>query len=373
MDDWTRRFRRLTIALILSGALNISLGSALYVSRCQTERHVAGLVKKQKPSSEVMSCAQLIQQYRTLSYRELVALLTNRESVEEGYAKRDLALSTLVAFHEFDIDRALPSAALQRRILVLPDGREVILFPALNEEHHQAILQFAYLEKWPLTFKGLWGYLKNTPRDPTLEEAFAATAPFAQLSLLFQKTGAEVPSAELIQLASEAPSEVLDQFAREQAQMLDLSVEMRQRLLLGFLAYKSPSAAQLLIRFDSAMVQKRLDDAGLIALLSLLPPSESLKSFCAALARSPRSDAVREMSRKLCPEAVSVAPVQAPIRQHVVKDRENLWKIARQYKVKVEDLVRINRLEKDQVRPGMVLKVPDPVPPRETDGTSKAF
>ncbi len=372
MDDWTRRLRVLTIGLILSGALNISLGAALYVSRSQSERQIAGLVKKQVPPKEAVSCAQVMQQFRAMSYRELVALLTNREAVEEGYAKRDLALAALVAFHEFDIDRALPSAILERRVLVLPEGREVTLFPALDDERHQAILQFAYLEKWPLTFKGLWGCLKAVPRDPTLEEAFAATAPFAQLELLFQKTGASVPRATLIQLTAEAPAEVLDQFAREQAQMLDLSGDMRQRLLLAFLAYKSPTAAQLLVRYDSAMVQKKLDDAGLMALLSLLQPDESLKGFCASLAKSPRSAAVREMSRKLCPEVV--VEVAAPvIRQHVVKDRENLWKIARLYKVKVEDLIRINRLEKDQVRPGMVLKVPDPSPPREGDGTSKAF
>ncbi|MDE3048042.1 MAG: LysM peptidoglycan-binding domain-containing protein, partial [Verrucomicrobiota bacterium] len=35
-----------------------------------------------------------------------------------------------------------------------------------------------------------------------------------------------------------------------------------------------------------------------------------------------------------------------------------LWKISRQYKVKVDELVRINGLEKDSLYPGMTLKLP---------------
>ena len=51
-------------------------------------------------------------------------------------------------------------------------------------------------------------------------------------------------------------------------------------------------------------------------------------------------------------------PVAAPSRFHVVKDGESLWKISRQYKVKVDEIVKLNELEKDSLFPGMTLKLP---------------
>jgi LysM repeat protein len=45
-------------------------------------------------------------------------------------------------------------------------------------------------------------------------------------------------------------------------------------------------------------------------------------------------------------------------REHIVQEGESLWKISRQYKVKVEDLVQHNGLEKDRLLPGMVLMIP---------------
>lgn len=56
------------------------------------------------------------------------------------------------------------------------------------------------------------------------------------------------------------------------------------------------------------------------------------------------------------PEPKQAAP---SARYHTVKEGESLWKIARQYKVKPEEIARLNGLEKDKIFPGMTLKVPD--------------
>jgi LysM repeat protein len=65
-------------------------------------------------------------------------------------------------------------------------------------------------------------------------------------------------------------------------------------------------------------------------------------------------------------EEVKKAVVQAPkpalktsARLHTVQDGESLWKISRQYKVKVEDIVKLNDIQKDRVYPGMTIKIPE--------------
>jgi len=129
------------------------------------------------------------------------------------------------------------------------------------------------------------------------------------------------------------------------------------------------------------------------------PPNETLQKFCIELLQSPRSDAIYEKSAQLLyrmvneempkpfdlakarsrfvPSAPAVvsAPatpvaetkketVAAPavrgisLRTHVVKEGDSLWKISRQYHVKLDDLRAINHLEKDRLKLGMVLKIP---------------
>ena len=44
---------------------------------------------------------------------------------------------------------------------------------------------------------------------------------------------------------------------------------------------------------------------------------------------------------------------------HTVKEGESLWKIARQYKVKVDALISSNHIEGERLFPGMELTIPD--------------
>jgi LysM repeat protein len=45
-------------------------------------------------------------------------------------------------------------------------------------------------------------------------------------------------------------------------------------------------------------------------------------------------------------------------RTHVVQSGENLWKIARKYKVSIDALKKANRLDTDKLRPGKELVIP---------------
>ena len=466
---WINRFRILTLSLIFSGALNIGLIAA-FITKTMQDRAKTFSVSAPKTTESVEgeTNQKLIMSYSHLTFRELCALLTNTDFVEDGYRKRDLALASLVSFYDFNLEKAIGVEIAQRRTLKIDEERTLELFPNLSDDQFQAVLHYAYLEQWPLTSRGLFKALqkKGQPRDPTLMQAFSVTPEFYALQSLFQKTDATIAPDILISLVADGNWQMLDGFVREQAQMQDLSNERRERLLLSYLALQSPTAAGLLLQTDSTFALKRLDDQGILALIELAPAGEPLRKFCIELIQSARSDAVWEKSaqilyrianeempqpfdRKLvltrfAPEAlknemtkknignalsttrarginpeangsfekkvtstaanaaatprVPIKPesnvggekktVSAPanvaraqtkpepngagekkaasvsanvsttLRTHVVKAGENLWKIARDYHVKTEDLIQINHLENDQIKPGTILKIP---------------
>ena len=51
--------------------------------------------------------------------------------------------------------------------------------------------------------------------------------------------------------------------------------------------------------------------------------------------------------------------VEKVARYHTVAEGESLWKIARQYKAKVDEIVLLNGIDKDKLYPGMTLKIPE--------------
>jgi hypothetical protein len=384
----TKKFRFLTLALIFSGALNIGLIAAFaYFMYQETPVAVARAGKKEISVTN----SQIFSSMSRLTFRELVSYLTNRDLVEEGYTKRDLAIAALVAYHHFNIEKALSAPPAQVRTLTLLDNQTINVFPGLAEDQFEAIIRFAYQEKWPLTAKGLFALMQTqkSPRDESLEQAFLITPEFYSLQVLFQKTEAPQEPQTLLNLVSEGSWELLDKFAKEQSQVLEFSVEKRRSLLLSYLALHSPTAAQLLLRTDFTFALKRLEDKSILDLLALLKrQTEEGTKFCLELLHSPRSDAIWQASAmtlyayagemptapidpkavlaRFSPEPPVVVPAptkpepvaSTPSRFHVVKDGESLWKISRQYKVKVDEIVKLNALEKDSLFPGMTLKLP---------------
>lgn len=405
---WVKKFRILTLALIFSGALNIGLIAAFVFSVLRDRQDSLAIAMPGKPDSKHHARAESTVQHvlshmSALSFHELVPYLTNKEGVEQGLAKRDLALACLTSFHFFNLEKALSCLPPQRRIIALSETAQVEVFPGLNEQQFEAIVKFAYEEKWPLTAQGLSAFMKKFPeeRDPSLVQAFCVTPEFHALQTLFQKTNAPQDPALLVQLAMEGDWAILARFAREQGEKLDLTVEKRRSLLASYLSQKSPTAALLWLVTDFSFVAKKFEDQQVIDLVQLLnqkiPEAEKL---CLELLRSPRSDAVWQsavlrlytysgeplpspfdlkaaIARFLpsAPGSIGAAPAAAAVPasrsrylEHIVKDGENLWKIAKAYKVRVDEIVRCNDLEKDRLFPGMVLRIPDQgtgsLPPR---------
>lgn len=367
---WIQRFRLLIIALILSGSLNIVF---LFILIFSQEGAAPVLLPTARTFQTQESAPANYKNYLTsaskLSFAELVAFLTNRDLVEEGLTQRDLALASLVAFHDFHLEKALSFLPHQTRQVVLPTAQSIDLYLGLDDEQFDAIIRFAYREKWPLTPKGLFQALQKRGllgSDESLRSAFCSTAEFRALQQFFQKTAPQ--SCEtLLSLVCEGPWSLLDQFVKQQAQVLDFSVDRRRNLLLSYMSHNSSAAAQLFLQTDFVFARQKLEDNAVLILLSCLKEKGSeTEKFCKELLSAPRTDLVwKAASERLCAltgespsqPSLPVAP-SAPRQQHIVKDGENLWKIARQYKVKVEELVKVNELEKDQLYPGMILFIP---------------
>ncbi len=390
---WMGRFRTLTLALIFSGALNIALIATLAFFLYEEHRlsfELSPLITSQEAVK--FSNSAYLSNLSQLHFRELVAQLTNRDRIEDGYVKRDLALAMLVSNHSFYLEKALEGSVIQRRPFRLNEGRMIELFPGLSEEQFQAILRYAYQEKWPFTPQGLFARLQQSSdaKDPSLLQAFVLSPEFHAVRILFQKSGAPLEEESLVRLLVEGDWELLERFVKEESLQLDLSIERRRDFLMRYLSRSSPMAALLLLRTDALYVLKNFEDQRIIDLLSLLPAQqEEGRLFAVDLLRSPRSDAVHQKSAAFLFRSVGEVPspmssveetldrfapnrstslakiaprtlVEPPVKPlvHVVKEGESLWKISRQYKIKLEELVALNGLVQERLLPGMELMIP---------------
>ncbi len=349
-----------------------------------------------------------LRSYSLLPYQELLLRLENKDLIEEGLTKRDLALACLVAFHHFNLDKALGGLPLQKRTIPFTnnDGQETIdipVFPGLADYQFQAILQYAKTEKWPLTSQGLFYELKRSPlpRDPTLLDAFYLSPEYHAVHTLLTKTGIKISREQIVDLICEGEWKTLSDLTQQQRTALDLSPDRRRLFLLDI--SHSKLAAKILLDNDLDFVSKRLDDGQILTLLDLYPDkSPLLENFAKELLASPRTDAVRKRAaaflfalageplpepydhalalQRFLPElapkppapppvAPQVIPVKAPAppppkpkkKFHTIEPGDSLWKIARKYRVSIEEIMRLNHMDTEKLRVGKQLEIPEKV------------
>ena len=393
-NGWIRRTKWLTQALIVSGTLNIGLiATFAYFALKDKQQSLAielkPAVKERSPVNA--SNEQFLRAYSLLPYQELILRLENKDLIEEGLAKRDIALACLVAFHHFNLDKALGGINLQKRLVTLrnSDGAESIevgVYPGLADFQFQAILQYARTEKWPLTSQGLFYEIKRSmaPHDPSLLEAFYLSNEFHAIQTLFTKSGLPLTFEKLIELLCQGEWKMVADFAAGQRQALDFSLDRRRSFLLPYLGCHSPIAAELLLRNDYEFVFKHLDDAHILIILDTLDiQTAELQTLAKELLTSPRTDAVWKKAvatlyaaaHEPIPEPYdhqqaiarfvqSTPPQAAPAptlqkRFHTVEAGDSLWKIARKYHVTIEELMKVNHLETERLRLGKQLEIPE--------------
>jgi hypothetical protein len=404
-NQWVSRTKWLTQALIISGTLNIGLISTFvyFVLKDKQEAMAIALKPAATASRDALATnAQLFRSYSLLPYQELILRLENRDPIEEGLTKRDLALACLAAFHHFNLDKALGSLPLQKRMLPFTnnDGQETIdipVFPGLADDQFLAILHYAKTEKWPLTSQGLFYEIQhcNSSCDVSLLDAFCLSPEYYAAYTLLIKTGLNLKREQLIELLAAGDWKTLSDLSLQQRIATDLTPDRRRRFLTDYLNNHSKTAARLLLEADLDFVSKRLDDAEILTLLDLYSDkTPSLETFAKELLTSPRTDAVWKRAASLLytfagealpepydhaltiqrflplavpkpnPEPLIIQTKATPSlkpqkKLHTIEPGDNLWKIARKYHVSVEEIMRANHLESEKLRPGKQLEIPE--------------
>lgn len=406
-NHWARRTKWLTQALIISGTLNIGLIATFIYSVMKDKQDALAieLMPSQESKEASLSNAQSLRAYSLLPYQELLLRLENHDLLEEGLTKRDLSLACLVAFHHFNLEKALSGIPLQKRTLPFTNGQETIevaVFPGLADYQFQALIQYAKTEKWPFTSQGLFYELKRSPspRDPSLLDAFNLSPEYHAVATLLSKNGLNLSREQVIDLICDGDWKALSDFTQQQRVAMDLTPERKRALLLDYLTCNSKLAAKLLLDSDLEFAVKRLNDAQILTLLDLYTEKDPiLEQFAKELLSSPRTDAVWKRAaaflyafageplsepynhtaalQRFLPQIVAQpeppptviqtkAPVPAPAaktkskkKTHVIEPGDNLWKIARKYHVSVEEIMRVNRLESEKLRPGKQIEIPE--------------
>jgi LysM domain len=397
---WMKRARWLTQVLLLSGALNVGLIAtfAYFVMKEKQEALTIDFkLLKSVRSEPSLTYVHVLRSYSLLPYQELLLRLDGSEHVEEGMNRRDLALACLVAFHHFNLDQALGAQPLQQRKIFFEE-REISVFVGLTDAQFGAILHYAKAEKWPLTSQGLFCELKRSspPYDPSLLDAFYLSFEYSAAHALLSKTGLLLSGEEIVDLLVEGEWKTLSELALQQRVVLDLTVERRRVFLMQYLGCFSKRAAKLFLDADRDFISRRFGDGQILALFDLsAEETPAFAEFAKELLASSRTDAVRRRAAEFLyrfagdvlpepydhalavsrflplervePLVVQTRAVMQPLapsakskkRLHTVESGDNLWKIARKYQVSVEEIMRINRMDTERVRPGKQLEIPE--------------
>ncbi len=386
-ESFATKSRRLTQALVLSIALNIGLMASLIYTSLKTPplSDTIALENEQMIEGTPFSDTNLevLSYYFAMSFDQLIQQLRDETLLEEGYRKRDLALSCLVAFHHFNLEKSLSGMLLERRqkTFVNQHGGESIgitLFPGLEDESYVAILNYIHNEKWPLTSAGLFKEIKHRTAivPPSLKEAFFLTPEFHALTVLFNRSDFTIDQEDLFQMAIEGEWETLSCFATQNR----FSDDSRRKLLLSYIQNRSKIATMLLLSMEREFLIKKLEDAKLIQLISTIEEkTPEVDLLLKDLLVSARSDKLRKRAaQKLYEFAGEVlpnpfhyelvlarffqerAPVATQTRVHIVKRGDTLWHLSRQYGVKLSQLKEVNELgEGHNLKLGMQLIIPN--------------
>lgn len=424
---YLKQIRRLSQALILSFAFNIGL-SALFIYAWIKERPPTPYCElkpaehqfEQAPLAIDKTNVDVIRHLQNKSWQQLVTQLVNKNLVENGYTQRDLAVACLANFHYFDLSKALQGLPqpTQHRTIVFEDGKnQIYVYPGLTDVHYQAIMHYALTERWPFTAEGLFRHLQKSRGsfDSSLADAFFLTKEFLALEMLLSRGESVVAKEEILHLIVQGNWELLSQFFQQQKIAQDLSPAKRQRLLLDYIQNGSVMAASLILKTDGDFALRKLNDAHILEILTLLvEKTDQAEQFALALLTSPRSDAVWELAahrlygyagepvpekyqhhaalsrfiskKHVIEEVVPPSPAKAvtvlakatpprpsmpaskpttlkvevpkPRKVYVIQEGDTLWKIAGRFKIDLDSLKKFNRLSSDRLRTGEILHIP---------------
>ncbi|MFZ0565455.1 MAG: hypothetical protein WAM28_04645, partial [Chlamydiales bacterium] len=231
--------------LILSGILNIAFIAIFFYFLVRgNPLHFAF-----RPNVDVeWESLPLNSEFQSLSFDQLVELLSDERVVEEGYRVRDLALGVLVGYHHVDLVGAIENYPGTPKRLVFEDTA-LTVFPNLNSQDYQNIIQFIKRQPWPFTSKGLFLELEKAgikKADSELITYFCHRPEFLIFEMLFIRTHLPIQRKLILEMALEGGWDRFENHFKEQEKASDFSDKKRQELILDYIEGGSKVAAYLL-------------------------------------------------------------------------------------------------------------------------------
>ena len=368
-----RQVRWLTQALIFSVALNIGLGATVVYFMGQRNIKDPDTCRVEKETTIIVdskSMFEVLKVFRNLSFHELVDFLVDDQLVEDGYAKRDLALACLTEYHFFNLEKALGDQQFQSRRIAfeepdIPFAGGINVFPGLDQQQYNSIINYVETERWPLTSNGLFLLLNRKKElgqyDASLAEAFYLTDEFLNVEKLFVRSDVRISKEDLLELVMEGEIGLIKDLNIDR----DFLEGSRRRLLMGYINEGSKVAANLILKTDRAFAIRKLSDEKMLFVLEVLEEySPEAEQFVLDVLNSPREDEVLQLAGRRLYEyrgketRTSSSVKQERVKLYVVEEGDTLWGIARDYDLSIGDIRRINNLGSDVLRPGVELILP---------------
>lgn len=347
-----RRSKILIHSLIISGTLNIAL-IATFVTFVLKERKEDVLsVAVEAPLKEMsLTNKAVLKGFMGMPYETLVGELLDETHVEEGQRRCDLALAFLGAFHHFDVERALSGYPVEKRELRLDDGERIILYPGIDQGRLEGIRHFSKTEVWPLTPEGLFQEIqlrKDIPKS--LKEAFESTTEYFVIKRAFRRLPYNVSEDDLFSLVIDGNWQEIEALSDQIQKSSNGKISCFVSFLMPRIERGSKLSAYLLVLLEKEYALKKLDDSQMAKLLSLLTDeTPEARAFLEEVKRGLRSDYLQQLAGK---------PLENPPRYHIVQPGDSLWKIAREYGVKVGVIKEINSLKSENLQVGEKLLLP---------------
>ncbi len=219
MTEPLKQMRRFTQALVVSGGLNILLLALLLYGvlgdgflRWRNDMLIHRWPRTDEVVMDLHSRDEAINRLLVMPFDELVGVLSSRRRLDENLAERDLALGCLVSFYYFNLPQVLSEKELPLSKPVVVQGVQVPIYAGLNNEQFARIIQFAEIERWPLTTQGLFLALKSGhEKDRSLVEAFFQTPEFLHVQRLFARSNHPVDRSLLLETVLKSDWSVFQQ------------------------------------------------------------------------------------------------------------------------------------------------------------------
>jgi hypothetical protein len=378
-----KKLRKMGNFLILSIALNASFlliitykslsasgkGSSRYDFSPENQLQVASDVLKEKIRSYTFS-------FSRMTYARLLEELDNDKIILDNFKIKDLALSYLFTYFDFDLYRALNGQSVVTKTLKFHSANmedELVIVLGLEEQEEKKIAHFIQEERWPFNSKGLYRRLKlGLYEDVSLKRAFYNTSEFYTFFTLLNRADEQMTKEEVLGILLEGHWELLEEFHKGQRNMQDLSRGKRRQLLLDYVAIGSVKATNIFIESEWQFILDNFEDKHLKVMLrqiSLKEPSSRL-FLKRLLLEDSRKDLWVKARQLLDQKSVSLPPssVSEIARMKFTKSKEEsnykvkkndtLWEIAKKFHVSLKEIKQYNRMYSDIIYENQELKIP---------------